>query len=167
MAQMGRVYVATIRATMRRGGEWPSLSYPHHLGHGARRLATLSLGKTVEGLSELCETMVDNPEFVEAQDLLKQAERVLSLAYDELLRKVQILGQTAFHDKLEKDTIFWTQCEKEWGRGSGYRIRVTDHNSAWFQAVRGQEIENELWEFIQKEWTQALARMTALLDSGH
>jgi hypothetical protein len=164
MGQLVRAHVATIRATVRREGEWSNLSYSHHLGFGARRLAVLSLGKTVEGFSELCKTMAGNPDYEEAQDLINQAERILLAAYEELLRKVQIMGQTSFRDALKLDSALWLKCDAEWGRGPGYRDRVTGHNEEWFMAEPRQELEKELLALIEREWGAALDKLTSLFE---
>ena len=167
MTQLSKAYASTIRATVRREGEWPNLSYSHHLGHGARRIAALTLGRAVEGFSELCKTMAANPEYAEAQDLVAQAERVLIVSYDEMLRKVQLMGQTSFRDELKVDAFFWHQCEREWGQGPGYRDRVTSHNSDWFKAEPRQTLENELHALIEREWHAALANLTSLFETEH
>lgn len=164
MGQLVTSHVATIRAAVRREGEWSNLSYSHHLGFGARRLAVLSLGKTVEGFSELCKTMIGNPDFREAQDLINQAERILLAAYDEMLRKVQLMGQTSFRDALKLDAVLWLKCENEWGQGPGYRDRVTGHNDEWFKAEPRQELEKELLALIQREWKMTLDKLTTLFD---
>ena len=39
MHEIATVYASTLRATVRREGEWYNLSYSHHLGFGARKLA--------------------------------------------------------------------------------------------------------------------------------
>ncbi len=164
MGQLVRAHVATIRATVRREGEWSNLSYSHHLGFGARRLAVLSLGKTVEGFSELCKTMVGNPDYDEAQDLINQADRILLAAYEELLRKVQLMGQTSFRDALKQDSALWLKCDAEWGRGPGYRDRVTGHNEEWFMAESRQELEKELLALIGREWGATLDKLTSLFE---
>jgi transcriptional regulator with XRE-family HTH domain len=165
MEQISKAYASTIRATIRREGEWANLSYSHHLGYGARRMAVLSLGKTVEGFSELCKTMAANPEYQEAQDLINQAERVLLVGYEDLLRKVQLMGQTSFREQLKIDSALWVQCEEEWGQGSGYRDRVAGHNRAWFDAEPRRELEKELWSLLEREWKEALAKLSSLFDA--
>lgn len=164
MGQLVKAHAATIRATIRREGEWMNLNYSHHLGYGARRVAVLSLGKTVEGFSGLCKTMTGNPEYADATDLINQAERVLLASYEELLRKVQLMGQTAFRDELKLDSAFWVQCEREWGQGSGYRDRVTGHHTEWFNAEQRQQLEDELQQLIQREWTVVIDRLKSLFD---
>jgi hypothetical protein len=164
MDQLASSFAGTIRATVRRDGEWLNLSYSHHLGYGARRIAALSLGNRVEGFSELCKTMAQNPEYTEAQNLIDQAERVLITSYEDLLRKVQLMGQTSFREALRLDSELWNQCMNEWGRGAGYRDRVAEHNSTWFTQEPRLEMERELRTLIEREWGDALGKLTSLFE---
>jgi transcriptional regulator with XRE-family HTH domain len=164
MGQIALAYASTIRATVRREGEWANLSYSHHLGFGARRLAALALGQSVNGFTSLCKTMMATPDYTEARELIAQAERVLSDSYEELLRKVQIMGQTAFREELKVDIAFWVECSSEWGQGPGYRNRIAERNERWFGEEPRKALEKELWSMIEREWHGALAKVNALFD---
>ncbi len=165
--QMAVAHSSTIRATVRREGEWPNLNYSHHLGYGARRLAASAIGPKVEKFSAITEVLLNNPEYVEAKDLIQQTERVLNTSYEELLRKVQLMGQTAFRDEFKLDQSFWLACEREWGQGSGYRDRVTRHNVTWFKAPERFELEKQLHTLIEREWSQILNRVSSLLETDN
>jgi len=165
MAQIQVAYASTVRAAIRREGEWPQLSYSHHIGYGARRLAVMALENAVEQFTGHCKLMAATPRYAEAVDLLTQAERVLTAYYEELLRKVQLMGQTVFKDALKADPQLWQACMDEWGQGPGYKSRVAAHNRDWFNNEARLKLEDELQALIAREWTRALANVTALLES--
>jgi len=164
MAQIQVAYASTVRAAVRREGEWLQLSYSHHIGYGARRLAVMALEKSVEQFTGHCKLMAATPRYAEAVDLLTQAERVLTVSYEELLRKVQLMGQTVFKDALKADTLLWQACLDEWGQGPGYKSRVAAHNREWFNNEARRKLEQELQALISREWARALANVTALLE---
>ena len=164
LLQIRSAYASTVRATIRREGEWPNLDYGHHLGYGARRLAALALEPTVERFKGVAGVMEENREFAEAKDLIQQSQRVLESAFEELLRMVQLKGRTAFKEALKHDPTLWVQCESEWGRGSGYRDRVAEWNEQWFNAPEQQEVEHELFELINRAWGVLLKRLSSLLQ---
>jgi hypothetical protein len=164
VTQIQVAYASTVRAAVRREGEWPQLSYSHHIGYGARRLAVMALEKAVSDFAGHCEILAATPRYADAADLLAQAERVLTASYEELLRKVQLMGQTVFKDALKADPLFWQACMDEWGQGPGYKSRVAAHNKGWFDDEARKKLEEELKSLIAKEWTRALSNVTALLE---
>ena len=165
MSQIHAVYASTVRATIRREGEWPNLSYSHHLGYGARRLAARALEPLVDKFRVATELMEANPDYAEAKDLIQQARRVLESAFEDLLRKAQIMGQTAFAEALKLDPSLWLNCDGEWGQGPGYRDRVAGWNQQWFGAEPRQHLEQELSGVISREWDAALKRLSSLLET--
>jgi hypothetical protein len=165
MSQIHSSYAATVRATVRREGEWRNLSYGHHLGYGARRLAVLALEPLVKKYMDTADIMEDDPQFAEARDLIQQSRQVLESAYEDLLRKAQIMGLTTFKEAIKLDPSLWLRCENEWGRGPGYRDRVADWNQQWFKAEPRRDLERELWEVVTREWNVALNRLSSLLET--
>ena len=149
---------------MRREGEWTQLSYSHHIGYGARRLAVIALGKAVDDFAGHCKILAATPRYAEAADLIAQAERVLMGTYKELLGKVQLMGQTVFKDALKADSNFWQACRAEWGQGPGYKTRVAVHNRDWFDTEARRKLEEELKALIGREWVRALQSVTELLE---
>lgn len=164
LTEIQSTYAATVRAAVRREGEWTQLSYSHHIGYGARRLAVLELGKAVEHFTGHCEILAETPEYADAVSLITQAERVLTTSYEELLRKVQLMAQTVFREALKSDSQFWQACMAEWGRGSGYKGRVAGHNRQWFNDQARRKLEEELKDLIRREWEQTLGAVADLLE---
>jgi hypothetical protein len=65
---------------------------------------------------------------------------------------------------LKTDAQFWTDCDNEWGKGSGYRDRISGRNRTWFNAQQRQQLEQELRGLVEREWNGALTRVTALFE---
>lgn len=164
LAEIKNAYAATVRATVRRDGEWENLSYMHHIGYGSRRLAVLALGQSVDDFLGHCKLLRAMPRFADAADLIEQSSRVLSNAYEDLLRKVQIMGQTSFKDALKNSPEFWQACTNEWGQGPGYKGRVAEHNNDWFDDETRRSLEDEIKALIQREWIRVLAEVEGLLE---
>lgn len=164
LAQIQVAYASTVRAAIRREGEWTQLSYSYHIGYGAKRLAVLALAKGVEEFTGHCKILAATPRYAEAADLITQAERVLTASYEDLLRKVQLMGQSVFKDALKVDSAFWQACKAEWGQGPGYKTRVAGHNREWFDNEARHRLEDELKALIGREWARALQNVTELLE---
>jgi transcriptional regulator with XRE-family HTH domain len=167
LAQIQIAYAATVRAAVRREGEWAQLSYSHHIGYGARRIAVVALSKIVEQFTGHCRLLAATPRYTEAKELITQAERVLITSYEDLLRKTQLMGQTVFKDALKDDPAFWQACMHEWGLGPGYKSRVATHNREWFDNESRQKLQEELKALIDREWLRALKNVSELLEPIH
>lgn len=160
LREMQQTHASTVRAAVRREGEWFSFSYAHQLGHGARRLAFMSLDSDVTGFKDVCATLAGSTP--EAEPLLAQAADLMTTAYDDLLRRAQLAGQTLYADQLQHDAAFWMNLQAEWGQGPGYRDRVTSRNRDWFSPR--VDLEKELGQWLQREWSAVLERVKSIFD---
>ncbi|MEU1622017.1 hypothetical protein ABZ479_32545 [Streptomyces sp. NPDC005722] len=162
--EIASAHASTVHAAVRRDGEWRSLSYSHQLGHGARRLAVAALQESVTGFTSLCETLCDS--LPEAEELLSQASRLLTAAYDELLRRMQLASLTFYREQFKLDPRLWLDSAEEWGKGPGYRNRVVRHNQAWFQGADRQELEEQLETMLRREWAGLLERVKSIFEGA-
>lgn len=162
--EISRAHSSTVNATIRRNGEWRSLSYSHQLGHGARRLAVLALQDSVTEFTGVCGTLSDS--MPEARELLFQAHRLMASAYEDLLRKVQLNGLSLYRDQLRSAAQFWTDNANEWGGGAGYLKRVLQRNRTWFEETSRQELEQQLGAFLDREWRVLLERVEAIFEQS-
>ena len=164
MDALGQAHSSTVRATIRRQGEWLNLEYAHQLGYGARRTGAVLLGPKAAGFASIAEHLLNDPQLADAAELIRQARRILESGVEEALRKLQLLGQAHYVDEVKIDQGLWQQCDREWGAGPGYRDRVSRHNREWFEAEDHAAYQARIVALIGMEWTQVVHRLTALLD---
>ncbi len=160
-------YPQTVNAAVVREGNWHKLNYGHNLSHGARRMATQAAEIKLVGFREIANHLLRDPRLADGHDLVRQALRALEQGFDDLLRKVQLVGHSVHADELSADAEFWRNCEREWGRGSGYRDRVNRHNEHWFETKGGKDADRRVRAVIHAEWKNAIATINQLLpDAG-
>lgn len=161
---LNSAHASTIRATVRRDGDWWKLEYSHQLGHGARCLAAAALGPQFEEFRAIADNLLQDPELQEAWDLVQQAGRIMEGGVDEILKKVQLLGRAVHADGLKGDAVFWSGCSSEWGAGPGYKDRVAGRNVSWFEDKAHQTYGEQVHGLVRREWGQLLERLTPLLE---
>jgi transcriptional regulator with XRE-family HTH domain len=157
------VHHSTVKATVRRSGEWYNFNYGHHLSTGARQMTVRTLVKKLDDFSHATEFMLKSPNYIEAQGLLNQAKQVLNDGCDTLLRKTELLGESFFKDELKKDSDFWKEAAEQWG--SGYRDDVQRVNRSWFSEPSHRAIEKALLSLINVEWEETLNKVRSILPT--
>lgn len=162
MHEIRAAHASTLNATVRREGEWYSLSYSHQLGFGARRVAVASLRDWRTEFKGLAGTLLTT--HPEASELLGQALRLMDHACDELLKKMQVAGAALYRDELQRAQVLWLELTREWGTGPGYRDRVARRQGSWFGEDRQGEIEREILGVLHREWSSVRGRVAAIFD---
>ena len=155
----------TIRASVARSGNWPKLSYGHHLSHGARRMAAQVVQPKLDAFRVIATNVEQTEEFSVAHDLARQALRTLETGFDSLMRKVQLVGESIYADELVGDTAFWQGCTAEWGRGRGYCERVNGHNKNRFKPPAGNEADARVQAVMADEWLATIASVSQLMPT--
>lgn len=163
LTALDHAYASTIRATVRRQGEWSKLDYSYQLGYGARRVAVAAIQPRLDAIAAIAENVLQDADMEQAWDLIEQAQRVLEVGTDDLLRKVQLLGKSVYTDGLKADVAFWQDCVNQWGAGPGYKSRITIRNERWFGADEHRTYQEEIQDLVEREWCQVLDRVASLL----
>ena len=155
---------SSLRASVRRQGEWDNLDYSTQLGFGARRMAAHAVGRQQKEFDAVTTNLLQDPELENALGLVQQARRIFDSGIESLLQKSRLLG-TEIHTKdMKSDTPFWVRCDDEWGKGPGYRDRVSDHHKKWFDSSNNIHQAGEQ-ALIEREWQQILNRISAILET--
>ena len=124
-------------------------------------MAAQALGIVVESFTKLCATMAANADYAGAGPMIEQAGRALSDAFEGMLRRVQLLGETSLAETVQKDVALWAQCADQ--RGRGYRDRVVQINKDWFTSEKQAALREDVASLVRREWTEALGRLGELV----
>ena len=153
---------ASIHATMCRKGGWYNLDYPHHLAYGAKLVVSSVLRSRVRSFADFCDTFLGADEHRPAEPLLNQVRRALEKASQTAAERAQLLGETWFHDTLEKEDEFWGKGARRWGGGQGYKSYISKMNESWFS--NNGKLNEKMKRMIKREWKQTMKVVEGMLD---
>ena len=163
MSAINRAHPSSLRASVRRQGDWYNLDYSHQLSYGARLSAANVVGRKLNSLSDLTDLFLEDAHLEEAFGLLRQARRVVNDGAESLFKKCEIEGQGIHVRDMEPSTDLWIACDNEWGLGSGYRDRVFGHHKNWFgDGSRNYRIR--IQNLVEREWKLILDRLLSILE---
>ena len=154
----------TVYATITRRGGWPNLDYAHQLSHGARRIATQIVEPKLQGFKTIATNIIGDEELAEAHGLVQQTVRTLEASFDDLVRTVQLVGESIYADDMREDLEFWRACGAE--AGQGYKDRVNGHNQRWFEEQHSGEAEARVTELVAQKWGEAVEAVRGLLPEA-
>ena len=163
IAAINGAYASSVRASVRREGDWYNLNYSHHLGYGARVIAARSVVPKLDNFRERIALILEDEELKPAFDLIGQARRILEDGVNTLLIRSELLGKRIYIQHLKPDSEFWRCCDGRWGQGYGYRDDVAQYHRKWFSSG-GQDFQAMVQELVEREWRQLLASLAAILD---
>ena len=158
-------YASSLRASIRRAGDWYNLDYAHQLGYGTRAMAFRAVSPKLVGFRALANTLLKTPGLEEASDLVSQSLRIIESGADSLFRNCQLLGRTIYAEHMEGGVALWNDCDREWGLGAGYKNRVYDRHVEWFEDNRSK-IDSKANTAIESMWLEVLNRISAILQTG-
>ena len=163
MSAINGSHPSSVRASVRRLGNWYNLDYSHQLSYGARLQAANVVGRKLNSFSDLVDLFLKDEELEEAYGLLRQAHRLVNAGSESLFKKCEIEGQGIHIRDMEPSADLWNACVNEWGTGSGYRDRVFDHHKDWF-AEESRNYRMRIQNLIQREWKLTLDRLSSVLE---
>ena len=157
-------HASSLRASVRRQGEWYNLEYSPQLSHGALLMAVKTVAPKLESFKAVTDNLLQDPELEDAFDLVQQAYRILDSGVNDFLQKSQLLGRAIHTQDMMPDTRFWDLSEAEWGQGPGYRNRVSRHHQNWFGDSSDNIYQARVQELVEREWQRILGRIEAILE---
>lgn len=159
----GTRYASTVRAAVRRNGDWSNLDYYHHLGYGVRRLAFSQIGQRIDTFKVILGNLIDNDNLSAAQEFLQNVLVRIDVEVDEAYRRLQVAGREVFEQVLRQDHGFWSRCEQRWGQGQGYRSAIRDMTDQQF-VDNYNAAQTFVLRLMSDEWEQIVATLEDMLQ---
>ncbi len=164
LAEIGRAHAGTIWATTRRNGTGAGLDAYHWLGGGTAMDAQARSLSVFIGLHEQLMNMLGDAELESARDYLNELKLTVPVWRERFLADATSSGREIFRAQLFTDDKVWDDCEGYWGGGRGFRERVRDTLSQWFNSQ--SELGAALEKKVQSSWKDAFLVPLATLCSS-
>ena len=156
------VHASSVRASVRRQGEWYKLDYSHQLGYGSRMKALMTVQQKQQDFVAIVKNIRDDSDMEEAYGLARQVHRLFETGIESLLRNSQQVGVTVHVNDMQSSSEPWDKCEGRWGQGPGYRNDVVDFHKEWFENRR-EATDARFLGAVELEWERLLARLSDIL----
>ena len=163
LSAMRDAHPSSVRASVRRLGDWDNLKYEHQLGYGARAMVAGLVSHHRASFKEVADNVLNDPELKKGADLVNQAVRIFDARIEEMLQASQNFGRTTHAYDLKPDGNLWSDSNAEWGKGPGYRVRVVQRHEEWFD-TKGGILERRARELVDRGWASVLNRVSSILE---
>ena len=159
---INQAHASSVRASIRRRGDWYNLDYSYRLGRAARLAAARAVAPRLDSFRSRIAIILEDEELQPTFDLIEQARRILEDGAETLYLRSELLGKRIYIQDLKPASELWNECGDQWGRGGGYRANVSQIHEKWF-SVR-EQFQTMILELVNEEWTRILKRLTDILD---
>ena len=167
---MTETHVSSVRASIRREGDWHNLDYSFQLGNAGVVMSRQVLSAKEQGFKDFTANLMRNPDLAEAAGLMRQSENIVSSGIEDTVTKCMEFGRNV-HSIMEHHVEPWESSDDEWGRGPGYRDRVIDHHKDWFITTSAQisgasSYTGHLKQIVEEGWLDTLIRLSNILEEN-
>lgn len=145
-------YAASVRASVNRRGEWHNLDYYQLLATGSREQVVDQIGTLKDEFIVLIDNMLSQNELQPAYALLKQLKQTTEKRLGDIYQKAFAKGRAVYEEKLSSDNQLWNVLFEQWGKGAGYKDRVSGDSEAWFHTKKYPEFESSVTRQVVEEW---------------
>jgi uncharacterized protein YlaN (UPF0358 family) len=152
---ISRTHQRTVWASARRNGTWWGLDVYFHLGEGMLIDARRRCGPVSADLETLVTRMIADDSLAPVRDFLSELRRSCESWKAQFFDSVKLAGQAAFLPSLKEDHQVWKNCVGEYGKGLGFRNRVSAGLRAWFEKQETTALLELLEEKVHEAWKKS------------
>ncbi|CAH7419102.1 hypothetical protein VCHA53O466_50359 [Vibrio chagasii] len=152
----GSVFSSSLAASTRREGHWDTIDFHHELKMALRRQLVNDYNRSLERYISDLRMVQKRDDFSPTHDYINEVVRLIESQRSEFWESADQIVEEIYSHNLVKDSQLWEDLIGEWGRGSGYKIRVSNRLDEWFEGRRSIT-ESKMNELVRQEWKALLS----------
>lgn len=156
-------YAASVRASVNRRGSWYNLDYYYQIGFGTRSKAVKTISEMFKELNAVIRNLQVQDGMEPAKEFLKELSYFCSSESERMYQDIQKLGQEVYRQSLYDSESLWSWLQDQWGRGPGYKIRVSDKTEEWFLGAKPQRLNEVIDRRVAHMWKVLLEKFEELV----
>jgi hypothetical protein len=160
------VYASSIRAAVNRRGYWGNFDFYYKLAVAARKKSVTSFGEAVDEIKLVLANFERQDELKAAHPFIRQLIHAVNERMEHLYDNAATMGRVAYEDTMKADQLFWGDQQSEWGRGSGYKVRIAQGTEGWFHHHSPSSTDAQIQQRVMQQWNELITEVESLLVKG-
>lgn len=156
-------YAASVRACVNRFGIWNSLDYYYHIGFTTRSETVKSISDMVAELSTIIKNLQSREDIEPAHEFLKELLYFCNSETERLYQEIQRFGQETYKKKMIDSEDLWNWLRDQWGKGAGYKLRISDRTEKWFEDEGQKRLHKIIQLKVAEDWNNMLSKFEDLV----
>lgn len=156
-------YAASVRASVNRKGSWINLDYYYQIGFGTRSKAVKTISEMFGELNAVIKNLMTQEGMEPAKEFLNELLHFCNSESERMYQDIQRLGQEVYRSSLYESEDLWGWLQLQWGRGPGYKIRISGRTQEWFEDLERQRLNEAIQRQIVSMWEKLLEKFDDLV----
>ena len=115
-------------------------------------------------LYALIDNMEKQPDLHYARKFLRQLREYVKSRSEEIYEAAAYQGRNAYQDDLKSDQELWRNLKSEWGKGPGYKLRVSKDTDKWFYSDNPDQKRRSIEIELSDKWGYLLSEIESMLE---
>ena len=158
-----RTYAASVRACVNRLGSWYNLDYYYQIGFGTRTETVKTISEMLSELNTIIKNLQAQDDLKPAHEFLSELQHFCDSESEYLYQEIQRYGQEIYKKKLYESKPLWAYLQDQWGRGAGYKIRISKKTEEWFTDEEQERIHNNVMGTLVESWNKMINKFEDLV----
>ena len=158
-------HASVIRACVNRRGQWHNLDYYKILSDASRYQTVKAFDESRNELSCIISNMLGQKGLRYQKGTLNSIQNILENRVEKIYQEAYDRGRNDYFNGLYTDDNLWLNMIQEWGKGTGYKNRISDHTEQWFLYQDYDTFDKKNSEKLNLMWQELLIEINNLIEN--